>query len=240
VVGALLPAVASSQVLIDPVVVELGAKQRAAPLTLTLSAKAPRPLVLQTEVLRWRQDASGQPRYEPTSDLIVVPPIVELKPGDSQLVRIAFRGARQGTAEQAYRLVLEDVSAATRGQAEDSQGISFRMRYDLPVMLGATETPRQQLQWSRCDSGAAQAGNPATPQVCVRLANEGSRRVTLRKLQLSGQGWTSPIDEPGTVLARSVREWRLPLPAGASPQALTVAGETSRSEPVGASLGALP
>ena len=226
---ALAAFAAHSQVLIDPVVVELGAKQRAAPLTLTLSARATAPLVLQTEVVRWHQDAAGLPRYESTSDLIVVPPIVQLKPGESQLVRIAFRGVRQGAAEQAYRLLLEDVSTATRGQDADGQGINFRMRYDLPVMLGAVEAPRQALQWSRCS-------DEAPGQTCVRLANEGTRRVTLHKLELRGEGWRLPVEQPGTVLAQGMREWRLPLAAGSSSRTLTVAGETSRGEPVGAQL----
>lgn len=218
---------AHSQVLIDPVVVELGAKQRAAPLTLTLSARASGPLTLQTEVLRWHQDATGDSRYEPTGDLLVVPPIIQLKPGESQLVRIAFRGARQGPAEQAYRLMLEDVTAATRGQADDDKGISFRMRYDLPVMLGAAVAHQQSLQWSRC---AADAPNRA----CVRVANEGTRRVTLRHMEVRGAGWSLPVEHPGTVLAQGVREWRFALPQGAQGAALSVAGETNRAEPVGA------
>lgn len=226
---ALLACAAHAQVLIDPVVVELGARQRAAPLTLTLSAKAAQPLVLQTQVVRWHQDADGQPRYEPSAHLMVVPPIVQLKPGESQLVRIAFRGAREGAAEQAYRLILEDISAAARGQETAGQGISFRMRYDLPVMLGATEAPRQALRWSHCDSDTA-------GQACVRLANDGNRRVTLRTLELQGDGWQLPVAQPGTVLAQGTREWRVPLPAGASARTVAIAGETSRAEPLGSRL----
>lgn len=233
---------AGAQILIDPVVIELGARQRSAQLTLTLSSRAAGPAVLQTEALRWRQGLQGQPEFEATGDLLVVPPIVELKPGESQLVRVAFRGTRDTPRELAYRLVLEDASPPR----SDGQGISFRMRYDLPVMVGPASAPtslppvQQSLRWSACEEASGQANSNTTTNantVCVRLANTGQRRVTLQKLALNGANWSLPVEQPGTVLAGDTREWRLTRPAHASGAVQAVTAETSRSETVGARLG---
>ena len=217
---------APGQVLIEPVVVELGARQRAASVTITLSPKAAGPLLLQSEVLQWEQALDGSSRNQPSADLVVVPPIVELKPGESQLLRIGQRGPRRAAGEQAYRLVLEDVSIASSGP-----GLSFRMRYDLPVLLAPAEPVRQALRWQSC------APNPA--EICVRLANEGNRRITLRKLEVSGADWTLSVPAAGTVLAGTEREWRLPLPVGGHGAAQRIAGETSRGKVLRAELPAL-
>jgi fimbrial chaperone protein len=220
---------ASAQVLIEPVVVELGARQRATAVTITLSSKAAGPLVLQSEVFQWEQALDGSSRNQPTNDLVVVPPIVELKPGESQLLRIGQRGPRRAPGEQAYRLVLEDVGSGPG--SSPTAGLTFRMRYDLPVLLAPAEPPRQALRWQSC------AASPS--EVCVRLANEGNRRVTLRKLELSGADWTLSVPAAGTVLAGAEREWRLPLPAGGRGAAQRIHGETSRGETLRADLPAL-
>jgi fimbrial chaperone protein len=224
--GALSAAPVLGQVLIEPVVVELGARQRAASVTITLNPKATAPLMLQSQVLQWEQAADGSSRTQPSADLVVAPPIVELKPGESQLLRIAQRGPRRGPGEQAYRLVLEDVAAGSPAAA--APGVSFRMRYDLPVLLAPAEPVRQALRWQSCPSRAE--------ELCVRLGNEGNRRVSLRSLSFSGSNWNVPVESPGTVLASTQREWHLPLPPGASGAALHVAGVTSRGEAVQAEL----
>lgn len=101
---------AVAQVLISPVVVELGARQRAVAVTVTLSDKARGPMRLQADLLRWEQDVLGEAVTEPSDDLLVTPPIAELRPGGKQVFRVALRGARPAPEELAYRLILEDVA----------------------------------------------------------------------------------------------------------------------------------
>lgn len=217
---------AYGQVLINPVVVELGARQRAATVTVTLNSNAQGALLLQSEVLKWEQAIDGAPRYQPSKDLVVAPPIAELKPGESQVFRVALRGPRPHPGELAYRLVLEDTSQTAPDGS--SRGVSFRLRYDLPVLVAPTEPVRNAQRWQAC---AAKAG-----EACVRLNNEGNRRITLQALAVEGAGWTRPIDTPGTVLAGAQREWRIPLAVGQSGVALRVSGTTRAGEPVQAQL----
>jgi fimbrial chaperone protein len=220
------PWAAHAQVLIDPVVVELSARQRAVAVTVTLSSKAQGSLLLQSDILQWQQAIDGSPRYQPSKDLVVAPPIAELKPGESQVFRVALRGARAHPGEMAYRLILEDTSQIAADGA--NRGVSFRLRYDLPVLVAPAEPVRVAQRWQPCTAKAN--------EVCVRLSNEGNRRITLQKLSVEGATWTRPIEAPGTVLAGAQREWHVPLAAGQTGPALRVTGTTRTGEPIQAQL----
>jgi fimbrial chaperone protein len=211
---ALLTGQAGAQVLIDPVVVQLGAQQRVATVTVSLTDKAATPLRLQAQVLRWHQDAQGEDLTEPSNDLLVTPVIAEVKPGQKQLFRIALRGPRTGTGELSYRLVLEDI-AEPQAAATSAPGmtINFRMRYDLPVLLAPTAAAIDRVSWMPCKATA-----PAPAQACVRLRNDGNRHVKFTALTLDGDGWQQEARLPKgvSVLAGAERELRVPLQGGHS------------------------
>lgn len=217
----LLPVAAMAQVLINPVVVELGARQRAASVTVSLGARSQGAVRLQTEVLKWEQALDGSARYEPTNDLVVAPPIAEIKPGETQVFRVALRGQRPHAGELAYRLIFEDTAQPA---PDPTRAVSFRLRYDLPLLVAPAEPVRSSYRWQLC---AAREG-----EACVRLVNEGNRRITLDSLAIEGSGWTMPIQTPGTVLAGAQREWRVPLAAGQRGNAHRVTGKTRTGDPV--------
>jgi fimbrial chaperone protein len=219
-----------AQVLISPVVVELGDRQRAVAVTVTLGATARAPVLFQSEVLRWQQHSDGTPLYEPSNDLVVSPPVTTVHPGESQVIRVALRGPRSSPGELAYRLILEDASEPLPAAAGAPGGINFRMRYSLPVLVAPVEPVRNALHWQACAAAAS--------EVCVHLANEGNRRVTFKTLSVAGANWTLPVPQPGTVLAGAGIEWRLPLPRDQNGPALRVSGETSGGETVKAELAA--
>jgi fimbrial chaperone protein len=222
---------APAQVLVNPVVVEVGAQQRVASVTITLSDKAAAPIRLQAEVLRWEQDLHGGDLTHASNDLLVSPPIADIQPGQKQLFRIALRGPRPAPGELAYRLVFEDI-APPQPAAANGQGlkIKLRMRYDLPVMIAPAGPVLNLLRWQSC-AGASPA------DACVRLRNDGNRRVKVRTLTLAGDGWRQALDlkEGENVLAGASREWHVALPAGhAGPvtgvQVATARGETLQAE----------
>ncbi len=235
---------AAAQVVITPVFVELGARQRATSISITLSEKARGPLRLQTELLRWAQDLNGDPVTEPTDELVVTPPIAELQPGATQLFRLALRSARPASDELAYRLILEDVGEPTPGaNLGPGMTINFRMRYDLPVMVAPLGKVENHLRWKPCPAvaaapaPAASFANPRGPEACVRLLNDGNRRVKVQTLTLAGEGWQQALSlkEGENVLAGAEREWRVPLVAGQSGvtrglQVQTARGETLQAE----------
>lgn len=228
---------AASQVLINPVVVEFNTNQRIASVTVSLSDKAAAPMRLQAQVLRWEQDPHGADVSQPSNDLLVTPPIADVRPGEKQLFRIALRGARQGPAELAYRLILEDVASAAPGNSgANSMSIQFRMRYDLPVLIAPSSPVVNALQWQLCQP-AALPGESIAPGACVRILNAGNRRVKVKTLTLVGDGWQQAwADKDGiNILAGAQREWHVPLEAGKSGpprgvQIFTARGETLQAE----------
>ena len=231
--SALVFGTASAQLHIQPVVVAFGATQRIASVTVSLDPHATEPMLLQADVLSWSQGLGGESVSVDTDDLLVVPPMAELKPGDTQVFRIALRGGRQRSEEVAYRLILEDV-AVPAAEAADTpgMGVSFRMRHDLPVLLAPVGQVVNQFRWKSCPSAAAQA--------CVRVVNAGNQRVSLRSLTLVGDGWeqTLPFEIAQTVLAGTEREWLVPLaPGQLGPlrglRVLSARGETLEAETVG-------
>lgn len=234
---------ALAQVLISPVVVEVGARQRVAAVTVTLSDKARVPMRLQAEILRWRQDVQGASVTAPSDDLLVSPPIADLQPGDKQVFRVALRGPRPSPEELAYRLILENVAKPVAAAAASSPGmiIKFRMRYDLPVLVAPASPVVNALRWKPCEPNAASTRvkpvAPRTADACLRMLNAGNRRVKVQTLTLAGDGWSQALTlkDGETLLAGTEREWRVPMAANQTRalrgvQVLTASGETLQAE----------
>jgi fimbrial chaperone protein len=230
---------ALSQVLISPVVVELGARQRTIAVTVSLSDQASAPMRLQAELLRWKQDVQGLAVTDPSDELLVTPPIADIQPGGKQVFRIALRGPRPAPEELAYRLILENVAEPTPA-ADSTPGmhIKFRMRYDLPVLVAPTGPVANALHWKPCTLEAAPAASARpSAEACVRLLNAGNRRVKVQALTLVGDGWQQVLSlkDGVNVLAGAEREWRVPLQAGQSgalrgAQVRTAGGETLQAQ----------
>jgi fimbrial chaperone protein len=104
------------------------------------------------------------------------------------------------------------------------------MRYSLPVMIAPLDAIRTALRWSACAAADGHA--------CVRLNNDGNRRVTFKTLSIAGTSWNVAVNQPGTVLAGAAAEWHVDLPAGQGGPALRINGETGRGEQVQATLPA--
>ena len=262
-VAALAWGPAAAQLAIGPVVVEFGPQQRVAAVGVQLDESAAQPVRLQAEVLRWRQDLAGQAVATETDEMLVTPPVADLRPGQRQVFRLALRGARPAPEELAYRLVLEDISAAPAGQADAAE-----RHEETPVRAQASSSPSASLTQGDRSGGApelavdfrlrydlpvmvAPLGGvtqslrwkvcPASAaEVCVRVLNAGNRRVKLTALTLAGDGAGNSLSlgEGEVLLVGTEREWRLPaagpLPPPA-PSGLRV--QTSRGELIEATPG---
>ncbi|MGJ0516039.1 MAG: fimbrial biogenesis chaperone [Methylomicrobium sp.] len=191
-------------VTISPVRVELSASRRV--VSVTVSNPSSQAISFQAETLIWRQQG-GTDRYEPTDDLLVAPPIAEIPPQSSQIFRVTLRRPLSGIDEQAYRLVLEDVSETLTPQPG---AIAIRFNHNLPVFALSAGEAKALPRWSRC---AAAAGKG-----CVQLDNNGSRHIRLLGVTVAGPNWQQTI-QGGTVLAGAWKQWNFDLPAGHSPPA---------------------
>lgn len=221
-------------VTISPVVLEIDSPRKA--ITVTLTNNGDRPIIFQAEALVWQQ-INGTDQNEPTDELLVVPPIIEVPARASQIFRVMLRSRVPSPVERTYRVMLEDITeeqAASSGQAS----VAFKLTHNLPVLIAASGKVVNALRWKPCppDAAPASSARPST-EACVRLLNAGNRRVKVQTLTLGGDGWQQALSlkDGVNVLTGSEREWRVPLQAGQtgplrSVQVLTARGETLQAE----------
>jgi fimbrial chaperone protein len=200
-------------VTIAPVLVELSPARKIVSVTVTNSADSA--VSFQADVLAWSQP-DGQDRFEETDDLMVVPPIATIAAGASQIFRITPR-APPDPREQAYRLILEDVTPEAAGPA-NSATVNIRVRHSLPVFVSPEGKPAVGVRVAQC---AAPAGKG-----CVRLYNDGSRYVTAKALTIDAAAWHKQVPLDTRLLAGAWREWSFDLPANVAGP-LSVKAETS-------------
>jgi len=207
---------------ISPVLIELTPSQRV--VSVTISNPSDQAMNFQVETLSWSQP-DGTNHYQPTEDLLVAPPIAEIPPQGSQIFRVTLRHPLSGTVEQTYRLVLADISEVLNPK---SGMLAIRFRHNLPVYVTppGEDVAKAAPRWSRC-TGAAGKG-------CVRLDNDGSRRIRVSALTVAGQGWQQKVPG-GAVLAGAWKQFNFDLASGLSPldsiTAKTEQGEISANLP---------
>jgi fimbrial chaperone protein len=200
-------------VTIAPVLVELSPVRKIVSVTVTNPSDSA--VSFQADVLAWSQP-DGQDRYEETDDLMVVPPIATIAAGGSQIFRITPR-TPPDPREQAYRLILEDVTPETAGPA-NSATVNIRVRHSLPVFVSPEVKPGVAVRVVQC---AAPAGKG-----CVRLYNDGGRYVTAKALAIDAAGWHKEVPLGARLLAGAWREWSFDLPANVAGP-LNVKADTS-------------
>ncbi len=213
VLPMLIAAAGAGATTIAPVVVELSPARKVVSVTVTNPSDGP--VNFQAEVLAWTQP-DGQDRMEATNDIMVVPPVARIAAGASQIFRVTPR-TPPSAREQAYRLILEDVTAEMAAQ-QNTATVNLRVRHSLPVFVAAAGTPSIGVQVASC---AAPAG-----KACVRLTNEGGRYVTAKSLSVEGGAWNKQLPLGIRLLAGAWREWQFDLPATVTGP-LTVKADTS-------------
>jgi fimbrial chaperone protein len=202
VVSSLLPVAALAATLqITPVTVELQPDQNA--FGITLRNPGDRPIYGQVRIFRWDQ-IHGQDSLSATQDLVASPPLIQIAAHSDQLVRVVRTASAPTTAEQSFRLLIDELPPPDEAQAN---GVTIRLRYSVPVFIEPSSEPGQpQLSWhlSHDDKGWE-----------MRVENTGARRAQLAAVQLvNGDGKSFALSKGlfGYALAGRSGQWPVPLP----------------------------
>ncbi|WP_414432181.1 molecular chaperone [Alcanivorax sp. IL2] len=170
-------------------------------------------VTLQTTVMRWQQDGD-QDNLTPSNDIFVSPPILMLKPGGRQVIRLRHMPAMPDK-EKSYRLYLQDTAA----RARQSGGANMAVRIGLPVFVSPDNIEPEPRIVTGYQNGIWQ----------VRVSNVGSAnfrvigldafranadRDDLTKNDLLEQS-TQPVQGFPYVFADQTREWHVKAPANA-------------------------
>ena len=98
---------------------------------LTLRNGDKQPMLVQPTVLQWSQK-DGKEVLEPTRDLLISPALVEIQPGETQVVRVALRRSADPSRELSYRVVLKEVP---RPSATKESTLFIALNISLPVFV---------------------------------------------------------------------------------------------------------
>jgi fimbrial chaperone protein len=124
------------------------------PVKLVLSAQNPTEImtvrndgaqaaVMQVELASWTQE-QGLDNHTPTRELLATPPIFNLPPGASQIIRIGLRRAPDGQREMAYRMFLQEVPPPPKPGA---LGLQVALRISVPVFIPPPFLAKPNLRW---------------------------------------------------------------------------------------------
>lgn len=183
---------------ISPVQINLALAQQAT--TLTLRNESGEAMYGQVRVFAWSQ-RDGEDVLEPTQEIVATPPLIQVAPGTTQVVRLLRTGG-QDKGERSYRLIIDEIA---KPLPEPVSGVQVRLRYSVPVFVGSgMGKPQDELRWM-----VAQRGKDWV----LRVANGGPHRAQISAVKLTVDGKTHTLGEGllGYALSGSEREWVLPF-----------------------------
>ena len=172
---AAVSAAGAGSISVSPIRVEFAPGQRS--VTMSVRSHSDRPTVVQVQTVSWSQ-ASDEDRLEPTTDLLVSPPIFEIAPGAAQIVRIAMRRPGDADRERAYRLLVTEVPGPRQ---PGFNGAQFALKFSLPVFVdGGVPKASPRIEWSgvRTADGA----------LALTAFNTGSKHVQVLSLDVMQAG----------------------------------------------------
>lgn len=200
--GSLPCGSAAASLQVSPILLELQAGETAAGLTLRNSGM--QPLYGQVRVFRWDQ-TDGDDSLVSTTELAASPPLVELGPQSTQLVRLIRLASSPVGSEQSYRILVDELPAPTE---VPSRGVTIRLRYSVPVFVEPPGAPGEpKLVWHLIGSGERRT---------LRVDNSGTRRAQVAGAELlygAAQRFEVSHGLLGYVLAGHSRQWPVTLPA---------------------------
>ena len=192
---------------VSPISLSLQAKESAS--GLTLSNTGDDVVHAQVRVYHWSQDSKGD-QLTTSRGLLASPPMIELKPGEKQLIRIIRASAPPsgaGAVEDAYRLSIDEIPVES---TESKTGLQFALSYSLPVFVqpvGIKETSPK-LQWNY-------TVQPDGNQVDMRVSNSGNGRAQLAKISIEDATRKNIEINSGLlgyVLPGATMQWTLKVP----------------------------
>jgi fimbrial chaperone protein len=183
-------------------------------------------VTLQIRVLGWTQQDFGDRFAEAPQELVTSPPLATIAPGRRQLVRLMRTRDVPANSEISYRILIDEVPGpespdASGADDQVAMGVTFRMRYSVPLFVYGRGMRPPETTAPRRDSAAA--AQPALSWRVVsdehgrflQLRNAGATHARLSNVQLvtPASGFDVAAGLLGYVLPGADMRW--PLPAGA-------------------------
>lgn len=117
---------------ISPVLLEMSEQQNKQVVRVGNSSETAKSF--QVDVVAWSQSDEEREIYTPTDELLAVPPLFTLQPGEQQVVRIGLMREPDADQELSYRVFFTELEPPQL-EKKTTSGISIRLRFGVPVFV---------------------------------------------------------------------------------------------------------
>lgn len=192
---------AAAQVSISPVRIDLGEANSKD--VIRISSQAEDARSFQVEIVAWSQTAADREVYTPTEDILAVPPLFTLGPGEEQIVRIGMVTNPDPDTERAYRMFITELASPAQAQRQIS-GVNMRLRLGVPVFVAPASPAIAALD----HVGWQQTGGRHFMQV----RNTGNTHVRISEIRYRAPGMDEPRVEAAAIYVLAGQSGHFPVP----------------------------
>lgn len=199
----------AASISVNPVLITLDASDSIAAMTVT--NQGDETVVMQASVNAW-SIRDNREHYQPTTALLVNPPVFEVAPGQRQIVRIGLIDTEPQAVEQSFRVFLEQAPAtpgddtSADSTASEPRGVQVMLRLGIPVFVAPAAEREQALQW--------RAERLDAERLRIEAVNQGNVHAKVSRLALrAGEQAVTTLELSSYILPGSRRHWLLEIPA---------------------------
>ena len=173
----------------------------------------------EIEIVAWTQSNEKREVYSPTEDILAVPPLFTLNPGEEQILRVGLLTNVDPDIEKTYRIFVTEL-ASPDGNDTQTAGINMRLQVGLPVFVAPLAMPTASLAYVE----AKVIGD----QNFIRFRNSGNTHVKTMEVRYSGPGNDEDVVTPAVGYIHAGKSGFLPVSLPNGDQAGTVTVVTER------------
>lgn len=216
---------AAASLRVAPVMLQMEAPRQAA--SLTVRNDGATAINVQARIFRWRQ-VNGEDVLEPTSDVVVSPPIASLTPGAENVIRVVRVRKDAPVGEESYRVLVDELPDPARARAG---AVTLVVRHSIPVFFTAPGAPPS-VDWRAAREDGA---------IRLTARNAGGRHLRIANLSLAADGLALGEKRGlvGYVLSGAEVSWVIPVTRRGSsgPISLTAESGMGRFDAIAAPAG---
>lgn len=219
--SALIAVVPAQAYRVVPLTIELEPSGRGSQGQFRVINDTERPVALQVTIQKRETAIDGADVLTPTEEgqFVLFPPQMVLRPGQSQAVRVQWRGSATPEKELAFRVITEQLPINLQRERQGGAQVTLLLRYEGTLYV----SPANAAPVVAVDSAKAATNEEGQQRLTVTLSNTGTRHAILGNLKLSvtagGQSVTMTPEQlegmtGANMLAGATREFSVPWPEG--------------------------
>ena len=167
----------------------------------------------QVEVVAWSQTDERREVYTPTEDILAVPPLFSLNPGEDQLIRVGMLTDADASTERSYRMFITELAPPEPEKIEKT-GITMRLQIGIPVFVAPAAAPTATLDFIDYLQ--------IEEQLFVQFRNSGNTHIKVTEVHYSAPGPAEKVVTPAVAYILAGKTGYLPVKLPGSDQIGTV------------------